>query len=224
MSNTRRFAKYIYGKLCLIPKFHDLFWKYRHIISPQWVESYITDSSMEHPHRKYLADIVAKLDCSSLIEFGSATGPNLKLFSARLPSCQFVGLDISHRAVEVGRKYFSENKIGNVSFMQSDLTDLEQFPSNQFDYGVTDALLIYIDNKRIVKLAQELQRICKKGLILVEYDDDSSSAKGTRIDKYWTRDYSKRFSEATTVDKEAIDGKIWEGNWSKRGKIVQVIF
>jgi hypothetical protein len=47
--------------------------------------------------------------------------------------------------------------------MSSGMTSLSSFSDKEFDIIISDAALIYIDNKNIIRLADEIARIAKAG-------------------------------------------------------------
>ena len=154
-----------------------------------------------------------------VLELGCASGPNLELFAREFPKTQFVGLDISSSAINLAKESFKVKGLGNVSFIQSDLSDLKRFEDNYFDVVVSVAVLIYFDPKQMKNLAKELDRITRKMIILLEYDHEGEGAGENQLGGYWIRDYKLFFPKAR-VSKFFIDDSIWAGNWVEYGKLV----
>src|SRR4030042_430657 len=96
----KRSANKIFGT-----KVDELFWKFRNIFDRKWPENYISRESINHPHRKFLIDkISVYYPFENILEIGCASGPNLYLLAKKFPEIKLYGIDISKKAIEVGKK------------------------------------------------------------------------------------------------------------------------
>jgi tRNA G46 methylase TrmB len=110
LRKVKRLAVKIFGL-----KVYELFWKFRHFFDKSWAERYISKESINHPHRKILIDIISKYyPFDSALEIGCASGPNLYLLAKKFPEVKLYGIDISKKAIEIGKKKFNKEKISNV--------------------------------------------------------------------------------------------------------------
>lgn len=203
--------------------YHFFYWRYRHLVKPDWSSSYL--QTVDHPHRQFLREHLQRLEpFSKVLELGCASGPNLELLSKEYPSVHFTGLDISPEAIKNATKTFQEKGISNVSFGVSNLGDLSRYEDNSFDVVFSDAVLIYFDEPTFIKTLQELKRITKKAFIFIEYDGDKNSLTKQELNdmgSYHMRDYSSYFPNAK-ITKYDIDESIWSTNWVQFGKLITV--
>jgi ubiquinone/menaquinone biosynthesis C-methylase UbiE len=205
---------------------HRLFWRLRFLLNKNSLDSTEIDTSLDHAHRQEIINEFNKFSCiKNVLEIGSSWGPNLLLLNRYYPEVKFTGIDISRQRINLGNEYISANNIENIKLRYMDMTSLAEFRDNEFDLVISDAALIYIDNKHINSIAHELNRITTKGLIMVEFDDDSEDSFGCVYEATWIRDYKAVFSKySDKIEKKCISGKIWPGKWSVHGKIITVFF
>jgi ubiquinone/menaquinone biosynthesis C-methylase UbiE len=184
--------------------------------------------SIDHPHRDLLVNSVASFEPTSVLEIGCNTGPNLFRLAQRFPNANLVGIDVSAVAIEAGKRLFNEHGIKNVALKVGKAEDLRTFPDASFDVVFTDAVLIYVDSSDIEKVVDEMVRVASKGVVMVEYQDQEASAKGSFIYKkgYWKRDYSRllrarKGTRGVTVTR--FTREQWNDDyWSTLGALIEV--
>jgi len=110
------------------------------------------------------------------LEIGCASGPNLYLLAKKFPEIKLYGIDISKKAIEIGKKKFNEEKILNVILETGNPSDLQKFFNKSIDIIFSDACLIYISPKKINSVVEEMVRIAKKAIILCEQHSDNSNS------------------------------------------------
>lgn len=195
-----------------------------------WIKSYW--DSLNHPHRKYLIDEISEFAPTSVLEIGSNCGPNLRLLAEKNPDTKITGIDINPMAVQKGNEWFKQNGISNVKLIEGKVDNLYQFEDNSFDVVFADAVLIYIGPDKIKKVMEEIIRVARNGLILVEWHDfekqhEDSSGLGVYTDGYWKRNYInllKQFFDEDQIHIAKINSEMWpDKNWSKFGGIIKVI-
>ena len=71
----------------------------------------------KHPHRQFLVERVIKLSPGSVLEVGSASGPNLFHLAKLLPCAELVGVDINPSAIKYGNEMFKKEGITNVELL-----------------------------------------------------------------------------------------------------------
>jgi ubiquinone/menaquinone biosynthesis C-methylase UbiE len=173
-------------------KVDELFWKFRHFFDKSWAESYISKESINHPHRKILIDTISKYyPFDSALEIGCASGPNLYLLAKKFPEVKLYRIDISKKAIEIGKKKFNEEKISNVILETGNPTNLKRFPNKSIDIIFSDACLIYINPKKINSVVEEMVRIAKKAIILCEQHSNSSDVY---YKDHWLYNYKSLFN------------------------------
>jgi ubiquinone/menaquinone biosynthesis C-methylase UbiE len=203
---------------------HKLFWKYRFAVSKLKIDEAVVFSAQNHPHRLEIISELKKFPgVNSVLELGSSWGVNLLLIRKEFPDMRFLGVDISKEMVDAGNEYFRGKIISNIDLIHRDMTSLEVFKDNEFDLIISDASLIYIDKNSIQHLAEEMCRVARYGLILVEFDDDSQDPFGNVFQSNWVRDYSTVFHQFSgRIDKRRFNEKVWPGKWAQMGKIITV--
>ena len=144
-------------------KVDELYWRFRHFIDRSWAESYISKESINHPHRKLLVDkISAYYPFDNVLEIGCASGPNLYLLANKFPNAKLYGIDISERAIKIGKEFFKKENMRNVSLDSGKADDLKKFKDKSIDIIFTDATLIYEGLDKIDLAIREMLRVAKK--------------------------------------------------------------
>src|SRR4030042_6788332 len=172
LRKLKRLANKIFGT-----KTDELYWKFRHIFDNSWTRSYISEGSINHPHRKILIDkISAYYPFDSVLEIGCASGPNLYLISKMFPATKFYGIDVSTKAIKTGNDFFKKENINNVFLSSGKAEELKKFQDKSIDVVFTDAALIYEGPDKIDLVIREILRVTKKAIILCEQYSDSSDS------------------------------------------------
>jgi predicted O-methyltransferase YrrM len=199
-----------------------------HTGSPdEWVMSYW--DSRQHPHRQVLVDrIAAYYPFSSILEIGCNCAPNLYLLAKKFPESVITGIDINPRAIEKGREMLAAEGITNVRLLVAKADELEQFADNSFDIVFTDATLIYIGPDKINKVFEQLLRITRKALVLMEMQPGRNKRKddaGVYELGLWLRDYQtllQKFIPADKIRVSRVTKDIWpEPRWLEAGVIIE---
>jgi hypothetical protein len=82
---------------------------------------------------------------------------------------------------------------------------------------------MYIGPDKIKKVVSEMERIAKKAIILVEHHSEEKSALGIYNKGSWLRDYKKLFQPySSKIKLTKISPKVWGGNWSEFGYIIEI--
>jgi ubiquinone/menaquinone biosynthesis C-methylase UbiE len=195
------------------------YWKNRPVDDPQkdwtygendWLQGYVL--SFSHPHRQL---ILNEIEGSYLLEIGCNVGPNLTLIRDKFPEMALFGMDISSIAIEKAKKIQAPNIdlfVGNY--------DSLPYSDNYFDVVVADATLIYSGPKEIKKVLDEINRVVKTKVVLIERY--APTLKGKEVGHVWGRDYKRLFermgfqvTETKLTEKEWPDSK----NWQKYGRL-----
>jgi ubiquinone/menaquinone biosynthesis C-methylase UbiE len=193
----------------------------------EWVMSYW--ESRDHSHRRTLVDkIAARYPFTSILEIGCNCGPNLYLLAKRFPDVNITGIDINPRAIEKGRELLASEGITNVELIVAKADELGRFPDKSFDVVFTDATLIYIGPDKIAGVLQELLRVTRKTLVLMEMQPRHRN-KTDKSDEYhlglWLRDYRallQQFIPVGGIRISPVTKDIWdETGWNESGAIIE---
>lgn len=201
----------------------EFYWWSRHIFNCAWPKSYISQDSINHPHRQLLIEKISSYaPFETALEIGCASGPNLYLLSKKFSHAKLYGTDISKRAVKIGREWFREQNIKNILLSSQKAENLKQFSDKSIDIIFTDAVLIYIGPSKIESVIREILRVARKALILNEWHGNSSHCS---YDKHWIYDWEillKKFIPKEKIKLTKILPEIWGGSWAKYGYIIEV--
>ncbi len=202
----------------------EFYWSKRHLLEPNWVKEQISPNSLNHPHRQFLIEkISGYLPFRTLLEVGSASGPNLYFLAKKFPTAEFYGVDISNQAIETGREWFKKEGLNNIKLIQSAADNLGVFKNKSVDIVITDATLIYVGPEKIMKILVEMLKIARKTLILNEWHSDEIK-KSVLQNDHWIHNYKYLLGKLPGVDKIEItklpEGT-WSGDWAKYGYIIE---
>lgn len=187
----------------------------------KWIDGYW--ESQNHPHRKELIDAIQEMrPFGSILEVGCSCAPNLALIKKEFLNVEVAGIDINKYVIEEAKRKVPE---GNFKVAKADKLP---FPDKSFDIVFTDAVLMYVDDKKIVETIREFLRVAKKALIFVEwhsYIGDGLGKEKIIKDYYqniYVRNY-KRLMELFGENAEMSMIKNWPSeNWQKYGEIIRV--
>ena len=167
----------------------------------------------------------------NILEIGCGSGPNLYLLAKEFPNAEIRGIDINPKAVQIGNNWFAQEGIRNVRLSIGRAEELSKFGNKSFDVVFTDAALIYVSRKEIYKVAKDIVRITRKGLILVERHNfgqcrEDTDGLGVYTNGLWVRDYVtllKRFVPEERIHITNTSEDIWpDTGWVKSGAIIEV--
>jgi ubiquinone/menaquinone biosynthesis C-methylase UbiE len=213
----KRFLDRIFGT-----KSDEWSWKFRHFFDKDWAKSYISENSINHPHRKLLIDEISKFyPFESVLELGSASGANLFLLAEKYPKVNFYGIDVSKKAIKEGQKFFKNKGIKNIFLKTLNISRLKGFADKSMDIVFSDASLIYIGPEKINHVFEEMFRVAKKTIILCE----QHTGKESFYDNKWVHNYKKivkRIIPEATINFTKISEETWQGDWAKYGYIIEI--
>lgn len=178
-----------------------------------WLDGYW--KSREHPHRELILHAINNvMPIGSLLEVGCNVGPNLAEIHDIYPSIQLTGIDVNTEAIAEAQRL--------VPFAKTLVADLKQLPfeNKSFDAVLSDAVLLYIEPKKIVPVLDELDRVTRKAMILVERYHRSK--RGREVGHVWGRNYPSLLSEiGYSVSEIKLNSTYWPTslNWQKYGKM-----
>ena len=135
-------------------------------------------------------------------------------------------------AVQKGNEWLAQEGISNVKLLESKADELRQFQDKSFDVVFTDAVLIYIGPDKIKEVMEELIRITRKALILMErhgFEPDHKDPYGLGVyhSGCWKRDYVallKQFVSEEQIHVTKITEEVWpDKNWKEVGAVIEII-
>lgn len=176
-----------------------------------WIDGYV--KSIDHPHRKLIIDALKKLTpFESVVEAGANCGPNLFLIKKHFPHATVAGIDLNEEAILEGKKIAPEAdlRVGTMAKLP--------WEDKKFDIALADASLLYVPPDDIDTVMNELDRVAKKAIIIIERFDESE--KGVVKNYLWTRNYPLLLQKlGYGVEQIKLDEKTWPGsvNWQKYG-------
>jgi ubiquinone/menaquinone biosynthesis C-methylase UbiE len=200
----------------------EQYWKNRPTTDPKrdwdygsqnWIFDYFC--SALHPHRKVIISELKKLQpIKNILEVGCNIGPNLLRIQDEFPKIKLAGVDINEFAIAEGKRLLK-----SIDFRVADLDELP-FKNKSFDYILADAVLIYVDPSKISCVIMEMDRVCKKGMILVEWHNEES-VTGKIKEYHWCRNYKALLEEfGYKVEMQRITKENWPTpKWQSLGRI-----
>jgi len=147
-------AKYGHNKLQEITSYFDReYWTRK-------TKSNYSNAVVKTEVQKVLADMISKVPFKRGLELGCGGGYFVYLVNKR--NKDFIGVDISKYAIEVGKEKLN---LKNKLFVSS-IHDLRMFPDNYFDLIYSQQVLEHLPTELVPLLVKELKRVCKKGCLL----------------------------------------------------------
>ncbi len=204
-------------------KSHKNYWRTRSI---DWKQAYfdgIDEASglpvWDHPHRQLLMRELSRLKFGSVLEVGCATGANLYKISQTFPGTELGGIDVSAEAIEAAKSKFSQA----VVLQQGSFEDLF-YSDKSADLVLSDAALIYVGPETIHKAIEEMKRVARKYIVLVEFH---APTLWERLGIAWKSGYYaynyKTLLESHglyDIEMTPIPERVWGYPWSKWGRII----
>ena len=165
-----------------------------------WLSEYW--GSQSHPHRALIIEALHEIEFDSVLEVGCNVGANLNQIKTHFPEVKLTGIDVNADAIK-----FASSLIGG-TFEVASINKIP-FGKDSFSCILSDAVLMYIEPKKIKKAIKEICRVTKDTVILVEWFDNSELGKIK--DYHWARNYPK------LLEKEGFEiivkHKITEQEW-----------
>lgn len=166
-------------------KHQTKYWKERKL---DWKEAY--QSTVNHPHRHLLVQILKQIPFLSLWEVGVGGGANLIRIVMEMPGKQLGGSDVSEDAIALCQETFK----GGIFRVESG--DDMLMSDKSTDVILTDMALIYVGPMKIDKYLKEFKRIARSYVVFCEFHSDSWWERlKTRLHGYHAYDYRKRLEK-----------------------------
>jgi SAM-dependent methyltransferase len=132
-------------------------------------------NALSHPHHMAVVATLFGLAPPSVatcrvLEFGCSDGANLLPMAASLPDGQFVGCDLSPRAIAAARQAAAELGLANVTFVAEDLSELPE-ALGEFDYMIAHGVYSWVPAQvRDAMFALAGRRLRPNGVMFVSYN------------------------------------------------------
>lgn len=183
--------------------------------------------NVELAHRDWLVDrLLSDGSVSDVLEVGSGWGPNLEVLARRAPNLRLTGVDISPASVVEGNARFAERGLSNITLHEGNADNLRAFTTGCVDVAFTDALLIYIDKYKIQKSIEEMMRLARRRVVLLEMHQTGAGAGGRYTRDGWVRDYDallRPIAGEAAVRLTPLPRGIWTaGRWPKFGMLAEI--
>jgi len=161
-----------------------------------WTEDFIKDrwQTDVHSQHKWFLDKVRLLKPKSILEVGCGFGRNIKfLIENGVKPDSITGVDISSRMIKFARDYISNNRV------KLSVIAIENFDERKnFDLVFTHGVLMHIPPNNIEKALDNIIRISKKHLILIE--QNYSPPKSDKSSSYTFVHNYKRLLKKDNLD------------------------
>ena len=165
-----------------------LYWKFRHLISPNvWADYYENSGSKR---RDFYSEFIKKKDIKAIFEFGCASGPNLFNIDSNVPwDLYYFGYDISAAAIKYARgkktinSYFFSTQINKKLFKSK----LNSWEIKRFDLSIYDRVLYLLSDIEIKSHFEKYKEFMKYLII----DDFHNANKKENNFAYFSKNYEK---------------------------------
>lgn len=218
LRQIKRISDKIFGTII-----DELYWRFRHFLDKNWAKRYLADSAINNPHRQILIETIARYSpLKSVLEIGCASGPNLYLLAKKSPAAQLYGIDISKKAIIFGANWLNGKKIKNVTLSYGKADNLNSFSDKSIGVIFTDATLIYIGPDKIDKVIEEMIRVARKAIILIEWN--SEKEQSYEFD-HWAYNWKTLFEKRgeTNISLTKLKSRDPEGGWKELGCLVELV-
>ena len=165
-----------------------LYWKLRHLISPNIWANYYENSVSKR--RDFYSEFIQKKNIKAIFEFGCASGPNLFNIDNNVPwDLYYFGYDISSAAIKYARKktrknsYVFSTKINKKLFKSK----INSWKIKKFDLSIYDRVLYLLSEIEIRSHFEEYKEFMKYLII----DDFHNSNKKENNMAYFSKNYEK---------------------------------
>jgi len=196
------------------------------------VKKYIPDQ--DRPSRDWLASEIKtslqhfKIENPKILEVGCDLGANLfSLKKILTENSELIGADISHASITSAKKYMESLESPNIKFYQAKADDLSIFDDNYFDVVFTDAVLLYVADDKINQAVNEMMRVSKKMIFLLELSSQNNSAKANHTLDGWIRNY-KTLIESNNAECDVSISNVTidirsAGRWPSQGELIKAV-
>ena len=172
-----------------------------------WEKAY--GATINHSHRDSLMGVLRSIEFDSVLEIGCNCAPNLQRIKKEFKGVKLAGVDINEQSI-----VSAINTLPEATLRVSEASELP-VEDKSYDLVITDAILIYIDRKEIKKVRDEMLRVARKAIVMVEWQADRED----KLFGHWRRDYRKLF-EGHKIHLNKITN--WGGGWNRFGYIIYV--
>lgn len=176
-----------------------------------WIEGY--EKSTKHPHRQMILDVLKLFKpIKSILEIGCNAGPNLMRIKKQYPKARLTGIDVNKDAIEHAQIFIPKATLAVTSAVKL------PFKNDEFDIVLADAVLMYVNSKKINTVLDEMARVTKKAIILVEWYNPYS-IRSTIQDFHWCHNYYELLkTRGFSISMTKIPDEIWPSkNWQQWG-------
>lgn len=156
--------------------------------------------------------IVSEHPFDSLLEVACSCGQNFFTLAPIFPEVKFCGIDRDEHAVNEGKRMFANQP--NVSLAITDARDLSMYQDKSFDLVISCAFFLYVWPDDVAPVLQEMFRVAKRKIILMEqhqpHPEGNKNYIGTyysfkqKVPGYWLRDYKELFARYVPAEKIKI--------------------
>ena len=178
-----------------------------------WIEGYVL--SLDHPHRGLIVNALKSVvPFGGVLEIGCNTGSNLIRVRELWPQNQLAGIDVNGECINIASEY-----IPGAILEVADYNDIP-FKDKEFDILIADAVLLYANPDEIETVMNEIDRVTKKAVIMIERYADSLT--GEIVGHVWGRDYKKLLEQkGFKVTETPLTEDQWptSQNWILHGRL-----
>jgi ubiquinone/menaquinone biosynthesis C-methylase UbiE len=189
-------------------------------------------SNLTLPHREWFANKITRdLEVNQgyplhFVEVGCGWGPNLAVLARRGLGLRLTGVDISPASILEGRKQLMELGLSEITLVEMQGDDLSLFADASADVVFTDAMLLYVGPDKIKRVVQELLRIARNRLVMLEMHDQGATYQGHCTRDGWLRNYVALLGPLVGKDAVQLEklppGLRTAGRWPKYGSLIEV--
>jgi methyltransferase-like protein/2-polyprenyl-3-methyl-5-hydroxy-6-metoxy-1,4-benzoquinol methylase len=134
--------------------------------NPRYDEVPYQSNPFARSHPRWIATIASLFgmqapapDGARILELGSASGGNLIPMAESLPRSSCLGVDLSSRQIEDGKRLIGATGLGNVSLKQASILDIDE-SYGDFDYIICHGVYSWVPRE----VQQRILEICSKRL------------------------------------------------------------
>jgi ubiquinone/menaquinone biosynthesis C-methylase UbiE len=145
------------------------------------------------PQHHWLKKIVIQEKPRDILEIGCGFGRNIKFLSKETPNIKLFGADFSFKMLQIAHK-----DLPKMPLVTADILKLP-FIDNSVDFIFTHGVLMHTPPDKTINALQELLRITKKHLLIIE---EIRSQPGKINTHTWAHNYPDLFSKVNVKIKK----------------------
>jgi ubiquinone/menaquinone biosynthesis C-methylase UbiE len=147
-----------------------------------WYDLAIKLTMPERKFRNRLIDHLSPVSGEHILEFGGGTGANLLIAAMRSPDCQYIGLDIDPKILEIASRKLKKYNLD----IPLKLYDGESLPfeSDSFDKVYSCLVFHHLDRDSKLNSLKEIHRVLKPGGKLIIGDWGKAKSRIMRTSFY----------------------------------------